>query len=314
MSATRCATCATRWSRSWSTKFIPERAYAEQWDMEGLADAVKAQLGLDLPVQDWAKEEGIADEEIVERLTKAADEHMAKKASRFGPEIMRAVEKQVLLQTLDHLWREHLATLDHLRSVVGFRGYAQRDPLNEYKTEGFELFQTLLTSLRRAVTGQLSHVEMQQRPAPPPPRRWAWRITSIRRPARTRWRERAPRQRLPPSALRLSAGATRRTRRPGARSAATRPVPAVPARSTSSVMGRWWPEARPRFMAVEIRRLRSADAAVLDRVADGVFDEPVVPERVADLSRRARPHHAGAWLTARSSRNAQRSSTTHPDK
>ena len=82
---------------------------------------------------------------------------------------MRAVEKQVLLQTLDHLWREHLATLDHLRSVIGFRGYAQRDPLNEYKTEGFELFQTLLANLRRAVTGQLAHVEIQQRPPEPPP-------------------------------------------------------------------------------------------------------------------------------------------------
>ena len=151
-------------------KFIPAQAYAEQWDVEGLATAVKSQLGLDVPVQDWAKEEGIADDEIVERLTAAADEHMAKKASRFGPDIMRAVEKQVLLQTLDHLWREHLATLDHLRSVIGFRGYAQRDPLNEYKTEGFELFQTLLASLRRAVTGQLAHVEVQQRPpAPPPP-------------------------------------------------------------------------------------------------------------------------------------------------
>jgi preprotein translocase subunit SecA len=152
------------------TKFIPERAYAEQWDTKGLAEAVKAQLNLDVPVEEWAKEEGIADDEILERLDKAVDEHMAKKAARFGPDIMRAVEKQVLLQTLDHLWREHLATLDHLRSVVGFRGYAQRDPLNEYKTEGFELFQTLLASLRRAVTGQLSHVEIQQRPpaAPPP--------------------------------------------------------------------------------------------------------------------------------------------------
>jgi preprotein translocase subunit SecA len=149
-------------------KFIPERAYPEQWDVVGLSEALKGQLGLDLPVEDWAKEEGIADEEILERITTAADELMARKAARFGPELMRAVEKQVLLQTLDHLWREHLATLDHLRSVVGFRGYAQRDPLNEYKTEGFELFQTLLSSLRRAVTGQLAHVEVQQRPAPLP--------------------------------------------------------------------------------------------------------------------------------------------------
>jgi preprotein translocase subunit SecA len=151
------------------SKHIPERAYAEQWDVEGLSQAVKTQLGLDLPIKDWAAEEGIADEEIRDRIQKASDEMMAAKAVRFGPDIMRAVEKQVLLQTLDHLWREHLATLDHLRSVIGFRGYAQRDPLNEYKTEGFELFQTLLAGLRRAVTGQLSHVEIQQRPPAPPP-------------------------------------------------------------------------------------------------------------------------------------------------
>jgi preprotein translocase subunit SecA len=148
-------------------KFIPERAYPEQWDVAGLSEAVRAELNLDIPIADWAKEEGIADDEMRERIARAADEHMAAKAVRFGPDLMRAVEKQVLLQTLDHLWREHLGTLDHLRSVVGFRGYAQRDPLNEYKTEGFELFETLLASLRRAVTGQLSHVELQQRPPEP---------------------------------------------------------------------------------------------------------------------------------------------------
>jgi preprotein translocase subunit SecA len=151
------------------SQFIPERAYPEQWDVDGLAAAVRNQLGLDLPVADWAKEEGIADEEMRERITKAADELMARKAAKFGPELMRAVEKQVLLQTLDHLWREHLATLDHLRSVVGFRGYAQRDPLNEYKTEGFELFQSMLANLRKVVVGQLAHVEVQQRPPEPAP-------------------------------------------------------------------------------------------------------------------------------------------------
>jgi len=150
-------------------KFIPERAYAEQWDVDGLTQAVKEQLNLDLPIKDWAAEEGIADDELRDRIAKASDELMARKASRFGPDLMRAVEKQVLLQTLDHLWREHLATLDHLRSVIGFRGYAQRDPLNEYKTESFELFQLLLAGLRRAVTGQLAHVEIQQRPPEPPP-------------------------------------------------------------------------------------------------------------------------------------------------
>ncbi len=150
-------------------KHIPERAYAEQWDMEGMAKAIKEQLNLDLPVKEWAAEEGIAEDEIRERLTKASDELMARKVAQFGPDLMRAVEKQVLLQMLDYLWREHLATLDHLRSVIGFRGYAQRDPLNEYKTESFELFQALLGNLRRAVTGQLAHVQIQQRPPEPPP-------------------------------------------------------------------------------------------------------------------------------------------------
>ncbi len=150
-------------------KFIPEKAYAEQWDVDGLDEAVKAQLALDVPVKDWAAEEGIADEEIRARIIEASDELLAKKASRFGPDLMRAVEKQILLQTLDHLWREHLATLDHLRSVIGFRGYGQRDPLNEYKAEAFELFETMLANLRRNVSGQLAHVEIQERPPEPPP-------------------------------------------------------------------------------------------------------------------------------------------------
>ncbi|MHA1189486.1 MAG: preprotein translocase subunit SecA [Alphaproteobacteria bacterium] len=139
---------------------IPVKAYAEQWDTEGLQEAVRGSFNIDLPIVDWAREEGIADEEIRERLTREADEQMARKTARFGPDLMRMVEKQMLLQTLDHLWREHLATLDSLRSVIGFRGYAQRDPLNEYKTEAFELFQSMLVSLRQAVTGQLAHVEL----------------------------------------------------------------------------------------------------------------------------------------------------------
>jgi len=141
---------------------IPERAYAEQWDVEGLRKEVREMLGLDLPVEEWAAEEGIADEAMRERIEKAADEAMARKASRFGADLMRMVEKQILLRTLDQLWREHLAQLDALRSVVGFRGYGQRDPLNEYKTEGFELFQAMLSELRRAVTAQLMHVELRE--------------------------------------------------------------------------------------------------------------------------------------------------------
>ncbi len=147
-------------------KHIPEKAYPEQWDVAGLHDEVEATFGLDLPVADWAKEEGIADDEVRERILRAADEAAAARAARFGPDVMRQVEKAVLLQTLDHLWREHLVTLDHLRQVIGFRGYAQRDPLNEYKTESFELFQAMLARLREAVTPQIMRIEVVQRPPP----------------------------------------------------------------------------------------------------------------------------------------------------
>jgi preprotein translocase subunit SecA len=149
-------------------RHIPEKAYAEQWDVAGLAEEVRNILNLDLPVADWAKEEGIAEEEIRERVAKASDEAYARKVSDFGPENARYIEKSVLLQTLDHLWREHLVMLEHLRQVVGLRGYAQRDPLNEYKTEAFTLFEALLLRLREAVTGQLMHIQIQ-REAPPMP-------------------------------------------------------------------------------------------------------------------------------------------------
>ena len=148
------------------SRHIPEKAYPEQWDVKGLSEEVQQTLNLDLPIEDWAKEEGIADDEVRERLTRAADEQAAQRAVRFTPEIMRQVEKAVLLQTLDHLWREHLVMLDHLRQVIGFRGYAQRDPLNEYKTESFELFQAMLSRLREVVTSQLMRVEIVQRPPP----------------------------------------------------------------------------------------------------------------------------------------------------
>ncbi len=147
-------------------KHIPEKAYAEQWDVAGLKEELRTNLNLDVPVDQWAKEEGIAEDEVRERLTRVADEAAAARTARFSPEIMRQLEKAVLLQTLDHLWREHLVTLDHLRQVIGFRGYAQRDPLNEYKTESFELFQSMLTRLREAVTNQIMRVELVQRPPP----------------------------------------------------------------------------------------------------------------------------------------------------
>jgi preprotein translocase subunit SecA len=151
---------------------IPENAYPEQWDVATLKEDVARFLNLDLPVDEWAKEEGIADEEIRERLRKAADEAYAERVERNSPEVMTYVEKQVLLQSLDHLWREHLVTLDHLRQVIGWRGYAQRDPLNEYKSEAFELFNGLVGHLREQVTGQLMRIEVvfqQPEPAELPP-------------------------------------------------------------------------------------------------------------------------------------------------
>src|SRR5256886_1880302 len=147
-------------------KHVPENAYPEQWDTKGLRDELKRILDLDLPVDEWAKEEGIADEELLSRIERRADEHMAAKAAQWGVDVMRYVEKSILLQTLDHLWREHLVILEHLRQVIGLRGYGQRDPLNEYKAEAFNLFETMSTSLREAVTSQLMRVEI--RAAPPP--------------------------------------------------------------------------------------------------------------------------------------------------
>jgi preprotein translocase subunit SecA len=152
-------------------KHVPEHAYAEQWDVAGLKDELTRVLGLDLPVDEWAKEEGIADEELLSRIETKADEHMAAKVAQWGPDVMRYVEKTILLQTLDHLWREHLVMLDHLRQVIGLRGYGQRDPLQEYKTEAFNLFQEMSAHLREAVTAQLMRVEIvppeQEAPALP---------------------------------------------------------------------------------------------------------------------------------------------------
>jgi preprotein translocase subunit SecA len=141
-------------------RHIPEQAYAEQWDAEGLQTSVHEIFGLELPVKAWAAEEGIADEEIKERLVKAVDERAKQKADEIGPDNWRQLEKAVLLHTLDHLWREHIVSLEHLRQVIGFRAYGQRDPLNEYKSEAFMLFEHLLAKLREAVTGQLMHLEL----------------------------------------------------------------------------------------------------------------------------------------------------------
>ena len=145
------------------TRFIPETAYAEQWNAQGLKEQITNIFALDLPVTEWAAEEGIADEEIRDRVKNAVDAQAKTKQEELGEGLYRQIEKMVLLQTLDHLWREHLVTLEHLRQVIGFRAYGQRDPLNEYKSEAFALFQSMLGRLRENVTGQLMHVEL----APP---------------------------------------------------------------------------------------------------------------------------------------------------
>ncbi|MGE3872788.1 MAG: preprotein translocase subunit SecA [Parvibaculaceae bacterium] len=146
------------------SRFIPENAYAEQWDAQGLREKLRETIALDLPIDEWAKEEGIADEEIRERAIKAADELYARKRETYTPEIMSQVEKAVLLQTLDHLWREHIVTVEHLRQVIHLRGYGQRDPLNEYKTEGFTLFESMIARLRELTTSQIMRVELTSRP------------------------------------------------------------------------------------------------------------------------------------------------------
>ncbi|HBR38664.1 MAG TPA: preprotein translocase subunit SecA, partial [Sulfitobacter pontiacus] len=139
-------------------QFMPPKTYADQWDTQGFQAAVADQLNLDVPVAAWCEEEGVDDEIIRERLVEASENMMAQKAEQFGPENMRNIEKQVLLQAIDGKWRDHLLTLEHLRSVVGFRGYAQRDPLNEYKNESFQLFESMLDSLRTEVTQKLGQI------------------------------------------------------------------------------------------------------------------------------------------------------------
>ncbi len=140
---------------------IPEKAYAEQWNIETLHEEVLRIFALDMPVADWAKEEGIADAEIRERLSMAIEERMNAKIDAYGAEVMRDVEKSLLLQLLDQLWKDHLLTLDHLRQGIGLRAYAQRDPLNEYKREAFNLFEEMLTMLRERITQVLCHVELE---------------------------------------------------------------------------------------------------------------------------------------------------------
>ncbi|MFE3835874.1 preprotein translocase subunit SecA [Pseudogemmobacter sonorensis] len=139
-------------------EFMPPKTYPDAWDLEGLKEAGRERLSMDMPVADWAAEEGVDQAAMAERIIQNADRMMAEKAEAFGPDTLKQIEKQVLLQAIDGKWREHLLRLEHLRSVVGFRSYAQRDPLNEYKTEAFQLFESMLNSLRQQVTQQLSRI------------------------------------------------------------------------------------------------------------------------------------------------------------
>jgi preprotein translocase subunit SecA len=153
-------------------RHVPENAYPEQWDVEQLHADMTRYLALDLPVADWAKEEGITPEEVKRRIVEASDRKVAHKIATYGEPMMRMAEKSLLLQILDHLWKEHLLHLDHLRQGIHLRGYGQRDPLNEYKSEAFALFDGLLSNLRLTVTQVLSHLEIRMpepEPEPPPP-------------------------------------------------------------------------------------------------------------------------------------------------
>jgi len=148
-------------------RHIPEKAYAEQWDAIGLQDEIEKIFAIGLPVVEWTKEEGIAEEGVRERIMKAVEARAGERAANVGSDIMRYVEKSVLLQTLDHDWREHIVSLDHLRQYVGLRGYGQRDPLNEYKSEAFTMFEGLLSKLRTDVVRQLMHLQINIEQPPP---------------------------------------------------------------------------------------------------------------------------------------------------
>jgi preprotein translocase subunit SecA len=150
-------------------RYMPPKAYAEQWDIDGLDEKVRSTLGLELPLKEWAAEEGVSNEEFEDRLLAASDARAEERLKLIGDDRMRGLEKQFLMQMIDMQWREHLVHLDHLRGVIGLRGYGQRDPLNEYKTEAFALFETLLYDLRHNVTRWLMTVEFRFEPPPQMP-------------------------------------------------------------------------------------------------------------------------------------------------
>ncbi|MGF1609372.1 MAG: preprotein translocase subunit SecA, partial [Kiloniellales bacterium] len=217
---------------------IPPNAYAEQWDTHALHEECLRLLALDLPVEDWAKEEGIADQEIRERITDASDRLMASKTANYGPEVMRAAEKHILLHVLDKQWKDHLLSLDHLRHGIGLRAYGQRDPLNEYKREAFDLFQTMLSEVRSETTMVLSHIQI--RTAEPEPTLFAHRQQAMQEsrqdPAMAGAAAASPAEALvgagageapppPPSQQRAQQPAPQTARQPAPSSSAPKPQP-----------------------------------------------------------------------------------------
>lgn len=139
---------------------VPKKAYAEQWDIEGLTQKTKDLMAVEMPFEEWAKEEGIADEEMLKRFREATDTVFSELTKNLNAEEIQNAEKQILLQVIDNNWREHLQQLDQLKSVIGLRGYGQRDPLNEFKSEAFTLFDRLLTNLREGVTTSMMRLLM----------------------------------------------------------------------------------------------------------------------------------------------------------
>jgi preprotein translocase subunit SecA len=148
---------------------VPEKGLSENWQLAELTDDLRRILGADLPIGEWGRQEGIDGTALAEQIERAAHQLTLEKEQRFGPDTMRFVEKSLLIQTLDTVWKEHLYALDHLRQGIGLRAYGQRDPLNEYKSEAFVLFNFMLDELKERITAMLARVELAQEQPPPPP-------------------------------------------------------------------------------------------------------------------------------------------------
>jgi hypothetical protein len=207
----------------------------------GSKTKVRDVFGVELPIVDWAKEEGIAEEQMKERISEAVQSPRRRTAANFGPDLMRYIEKALLLQILDQDWREHIIQLEHLRQYVGLRGYGQRDPLNEYKSEALTLFENLLVRLRTDVVRHVMHVQIRQGEPPPvqEPPLPRWKVTtSIRSPAKMRWHRPPPFPRAEFVCASPRRRLIRTIREPGAKSAAMQPAPAGLARSSSTVTAR----------------------------------------------------------------------------